>query len=133
MIACIAKDGVTYARGVTCTGTATKLVNIKQVTTGKDGKASMEYTVDLTGVSDSEIYEHAATNINIQWIRPKLFRLKTVQELIGMSGKVIKAILYRPEAAGKMTDFEKAVKVGEKLSSGEKKALIAKMQKELGV
>lgn len=75
----------------------TEKVTIQHVTQCGDGKkVVMGFTLDLAGLSKKDLYEHAATNIVIQWIRPRLLRKKTSDEVIKMDGTTLLAALYKP-------------------------------------
>ena len=57
-------------------------VLITHLTTCSDGQAYHAYTMDLSNLTEAQLYEHAARNLNIQIARPKIFRKDTAGHVI---------------------------------------------------
>lgn len=105
----IARKGETYSRACVCTSVPQRLVKIVHVTTAGDGeKVHMTYVMDLSKMSDGEILEHAATNINIQVIRPRLFRTLKAEEVINLDGESINPMDYPAERRSAKSVKDKA-------------------------
>ena len=61
----------------------TEQVKVVHLTKCGDEKLAFHsYTLDLTNVSAKELLENAAKNINIQYIRPRIFRKEKAQTVI---------------------------------------------------
>ena len=60
-----------------------KKVNVVHLTKcGDDQLAYHGYTLDLENVSETDLIENAAKNINIQFIRPRVFRKEKAQTVL---------------------------------------------------
>ena len=61
----------------------TKQVKVVHLTKcGDDQLAYHGYTLDMTNITDTELIENAAKNINIQYIRPRVFRGMKAQDVL---------------------------------------------------
>ncbi len=57
-------------------------VLITHLTTCSNGQAYHAYTMDLSNLTEAQLYEHAARNLNIQSARPKIFRKDTAEHVV---------------------------------------------------
>lgn len=75
-----------------------KVVKITHVTTSKDKqKCFISYKLDMTKMTEAEVYEFAANAINIQVVRPRLFRKLGSKAVLGKHGSTINPLDHPAE------------------------------------
>ena len=130
--AVVTMDGEKYSREFVV-DVETKTVAITHVSKcDDDQKVHMSYLLDMSGLTEEELFGHAARNCNIQWIRPSLFRKIDSSEAMKLNGTTIDAGDHRPSKIRGPADPEKSIKNGwKKIDLATKQAMMAEMQAEL--
>ena len=68
----------------------TKKVTVHHLTKcGDDRLAFHGYVLDLTNVSEDDALENEAKNINIQFVRPRVFRIMKAQDVLSKYDEVV--------------------------------------------
>ena len=110
----------------------TKQVKVVHLTKcGDDQLAYHGYTLDLSNVSESELIENAAKNINIQFIRPRVFRKEKAQVVLDNydESKVVDAAEIMAQVSSKTKDpVVAATNLAAKMTPEQMKEAIAAMQ-----
>jgi len=126
---CLALKGTTYKRD--CQHHFEKIVRFSAVNRSKTkDEVWMTYDLDLSNLSEEEILENCAANLNIRWMRKQEFELKSTDELLQATGESYDVVKFRPMRS-KLTDVQKAEKLLSKLTDEQKQAIAISMGLEM--